>query len=204
METLMQAPETSQSALERIIEQLKTASQETLEQVRHFFQLDSDATTEVSVVTVATTTVAGEAPENDTVLESEPDQPETETENGLELAATTEETENVETFDLPQPIEEPTTEELQNEISSDEIEQQETENAAIDVLIGETPKADFEIRLDEIYSIRVVANEVVNSIEDLQNEVAILRAQVNGMFTQEQLEDKVKELVATALRERFV
>jgi len=200
----MQAPETSQSALERIIEQLKTASQETLEQVRHFFQLDSDATTEVSVVTVATTTVAGEAPENDTVLESEPDQPETETENGLELAATTEETENVETFDLPQPIEEPTTEELQNEISSDEIEQQETENAAIDVLIGETPKADFEIRLDEIYSIRVVANEVVNSIEDLQNEVAILRAQVNGMFTQEQLEDKVKELVATALRERFV
>ncbi|MDX1939550.1 MAG: hypothetical protein SFU99_03315 [Saprospiraceae bacterium] len=65
-------------------------------------------------------------------------------------------------------------------------------------------KNDIEIKLDEMYSIRVVANEVVNGIEDLQAQVRSLQEKVNNMVSAEELEQIVKEMVATALRERFV
>ena len=69
----------------------------------------------------------------------------------------------------------------------------------------ETPvKNDIEIKLDEMYSIRVVANEVVNGIEDLQAQVRSLQEKVDNMVSAEELEQIVKEMVATALRERFV
>ena len=69
----------------------------------------------------------------------------------------------------------------------------------------ETPvKNDIEIKLDEMYSIRVVANEVVNGIEDLQAQVRSLQEKVDNMVSAEELEQIVKEMVTTALKERFV
>lgn len=84
-----------------------------------------------------------------------------------------------------------------------ETELQEELDSAFIAGIGEAPKADFEIRLDEIYSIRVVANEVVSSIEELQNEVVALRAQVSLMVSHGELENIVRNIVATTVRDRF-
>lgn len=204
METLTQTQENSQSALEKIMDQLKTASQETLEQVRNFFQ-NGTATEPVAAE------VAEETPENELVIESEESPTVAETTEGIDAAVTTEEEEldpsngidfGVLTEEIAEGsdvIEEPTTAELQDEISMED-----PENFDIEVLAEEAPKADIEIRLDEIYSIRVVANEVVSSIEELQNEVAALRAEVSSSVKSEDLETKVKDLVAAALRERFV
>ncbi|MFN7118487.1 MAG: hypothetical protein ACK4TA_16940 [Saprospiraceae bacterium] len=178
--------------LDQIVEKLKTASQETLEKLATFFSSNETAEplaeAEVTDNAEAETAKNGietedtEQPENELATEAEP--------VAAEIEAPTE--------TAP---EEPTTEELQNEISGEA-----TENSAIDVLIAaaEAPKADIEIRLDEIYSIRVVANEVVSSIEELQNEVNTLRQELNNRISHEELDSIVKYMVTTALRERFV
>ncbi len=195
-----QAPETMPTVLDKIVENLKSASQETLEKFLALFQ--NNAEPAVAAETEAVAEIATETSENG--VEAETEQP------AMEAAEeTTPETEAP--ANEEEVVAEPTTEELQNEISTET-----SENAAIDVLLSEEEmeptmmsveerkSADFEIRLDEIYSIRVVANEVVSSIEELQNEVAMLRGKVEMMFTQEELEAKVKEIVTEALRERFV
>lgn len=204
METLAptQAPETTPTVLDKIVDNLKSASQETLEKFLALFQ--NNAETVVVTETEAMADIATETIENG--VESAVEQSAVEA-----MAEATPITETLEAAEELTVEAEPTTEELQNAISTEP-----SGNAAIDVLLSEEeneptlmnleePKsADFEIRLDEIYSIRVVANEVVSSIEELQNEVAMLREKVESMFTQEEMEAKVKEMVTAALRERFV
>lgn len=208
METLTQTQEAPTSVVGTVMEKLKAASQETLDQILTFLQGNSHAAAVVEEPIVESTE---EIVVDDIELATEMEAPALEeTFNGVELVASNGEVENVETLEETEVPTEPTTEELQNEISEEtteelqnEISEETTENAAIDVLLG-GPKADIEIRLDEIYSIRVVANEVVSSIEELQNEVQTLKAQVAAMVSPEELESKVKEMVAGALRERFV
>lgn len=196
METLTQTQEAPTSVIGTVVEKLKAASQETVEQILAFLQGNSQPEAVVE-------TLMAEAPEevviDDVVLAAEPEEMMlVEHASDVEFFASNGEVENVETLEEAEISEEPTTEELQNEIG-----EEETENAAIDVLLEE-PKADIEIRLDEIYSIRVVANEVVSSIEELQSEVEALKAQVAAIGSPEAFEEKVKEMVAATLRERFV
>lgn len=208
METLTQTQEAPTSVVGTVMEKLKAASQETLDQILTFLQGNSHAAAVVEEPIVEATE---EIVVDDIELATEMEAPALEeTSNDVELVASNGEVENVETLEETEAPTEPTTEELQNEISEEtteelqnQISEETSENAAIDVLL-EAPKADIEIRLDEIYSIRVVANEVVSSIEELQNEVQALKAQVATMASPEELESKVKEMVAGALRERFV
>jgi hypothetical protein len=62
----------------------------------------------------------------------------------------------------------------------------------------ETPA--IEVKLDEIYTIKVVADEVIKNVDQLQQEVADLRAQVSGLIGREVLESEVERLVRQALR----
>lgn len=183
METLTQ---TQESPMEALVKKLKTASQGTIEQLLAFFQDASNTETATEETTVEhDETVVAEMEE--TMLE--------ETSNGIEMMESNGEVEYTDTLEeMETPEEEPTTEELQNEIT-DEM----PENAMIDIIMEE-PKADIEIRLDEIYSIRVVAKEVVSSIEELQNEVETLKAQLATMVSPEELDAKVREVVGLVLR----
>ncbi|HMO38626.1 MAG TPA: hypothetical protein PKC76_02680 [Saprospiraceae bacterium] len=65
----------------------------------------------------------------------------------------------------------------------------------------ETPA--IEVKLDEIYTIKVVADEVIKNVDQLQQEVADLRAQVSGLIGREVLESEVERLVREEISRRF-
>ncbi len=69
--------------------------------------------------------------------------------------------------------------------------------------INEPVKNDIEIRLDEVYNIRVVANEVVNRVEELQNQLTVLQEQMGSMVSHNGLEDMVKNITIAELKKRI-
>lgn len=219
METLTQTPDTDTllDDLKRRAEDLKNASVEKFEQFLALFNSNAveeapavaDAyeftengyATEEAVETaeeIETEEVIAEAPEAavETEIETVDDsQPQDEASEAVELEASNEEV-----------AAEESAIDLYDENAHDQIQEtalQEEIDSAFIAGFGEAPKADIEIRLDEIYSIRVVANEVVSSIEELQNEVTALRAQISTMVSHGELENIVRNIVATTVRDRF-
>mgnify|MGYP005849551539 CR=1 FL=1 len=112
-------------------------------------------------------------------------------------------------------VETPTTEmeeTLSEPTDFDELERLELEPATIEATEPETaPEVEaaletapetpaIEVKLDEIYTIKVVADEVIKNVDQLQQEVADLRAQVSELISREVLENEVERLVRQALR----
>ncbi len=58
----------------------------------------------------------------------------------------------------------------------------------------------IEVKLDEIYTIKVVADEVIKNVDQLQQEVAELRARMSELIGHEVLKSEVERLVRQALR----
>ncbi|GEM_PF-1850379 len=233
METLTQTPDTSTDVVGTVFEKLKAASKETVEQILAFLQGNTNSVeeapavantdevveygfaTEEAVATeeeVETETVIAEAPETqvetmEEVTEEAPEEVvETETEVVDYSQPEDEVSEAVALTDAAEEVAQEPAVDLYDENAHDQIQEtelQEEIDSAFIASIGEAPKADIEIRLDEIYSIRVVANEVVSSIEELQNEVTALHAQISTMVSHGELENIVRNIVATTVRDRF-
>jgi|GEM_PF-6560678 hypothetical protein len=94
-----------------------------------------------------------------------------------------------------EPVGEPTVVEYgENGHSTDEVVAEPT---------LELKKPDFEVKVDEVFSIKVVAHQVMDKIEALQQEVNDLRAQMQQMITAEDVEQKAVEAVRATMMEKF-
>ncbi len=135
-------------------------------------------------------------PEADSALEAATDETEPVEVTFTEAEASTTELEEA----MTKPSDFPESEHLELETAILEATEPGTapEVEATPETTPETPA--IEVKLDEIYTIKVVANEVIKNMDQLQQEVVELRAQMSKLISREVLESEVERLVRQALR----